>query len=141
MKKILLFLFPILLIVFSCVSAQDNTKQQSPDVPEGMEAVKITEGYTYIIPKGMQIIRSGASALPEDIKVFIARRLQGIDQRLAVLEADSQENAKKVKDLELRLAHFEKKISELEGSIKELESTTEALKPKVSAVFMRLQKQ
>jgi hypothetical protein len=76
------------------------------NVPEGMEVIQVSPGYSILAPKGMKLVKSGQELLPEQINQYSARRFEEMEQRFNKDEA--------------RITELEQDIEQLKSDLKEL---------------------
>lgn len=79
--------------------------QESGAIPgPGMEVVPVG-GLNIIGPKGMRIRKEGSQIIFEDIGEYLGRRLQGLEDKVRVLEEAQR-------DMDLKIHNIEKKMAE-----------------------------
>ncbi|OGX52060.1 MAG: hypothetical protein A3G37_02530 [Omnitrophica WOR_2 bacterium RIFCSPLOWO2_12_FULL_46_30] len=122
--------------VFS-VWAQENKKDE---IPPGMEMIEVKPGYRQLLPKGIKISKAGDLLKIEDLKDYLARRLQDMEDRFKQNEAAQAESKK---EMDVRFAKIEAKDEELkkniEGNVSKAESAGYDIKREIDSRIARIE--
>jgi peptidoglycan hydrolase CwlO-like protein len=107
-KKIKIFsLFSIFMLVF-IVSA--STQAETPNVPEGMEDVKIGTVDT-IVPKGSKMRREGNVTFLESTDAYAARRISDMESRLSKIESNEQQIKREIETIKASLEDIKNRLT------------------------------
>lgn len=132
------FLIPafMFIAVFSA-AARENKKDE---IPPGMEMIEIKPGYRQLLPKGIKISKVGDLLKIEDLKDYIARRLQDMEDKFKQNETAQAESKK---DMDARFAKIEAKDEELkkkmEGGVSRAESAGYDIKRDIDSRMGRIE--
>jgi hypothetical protein len=96
MKKISICLMAVIFIAQAALlAAQENNAVKQEVIPEGMEKVQIGNLHL-VLPKGAKYKKEGSLITVESPHEYVARLMQGIEARLAKVEATQKELQVKV---------------------------------------------
>jgi len=95
----------VALCVF-CAYAQEDAapgaSQKKEEIPPGMEAIKISNSTTLIIPKGAKVYNKEGRVRVENDDHYMARRFEELDKRLATIEKKQDVLDKEIKKINAR---------------------------------------
>ncbi len=132
MRRLKIFIFiSMFLWAVNMALAQKEPQPKDSDVPQGMEAIKVTEGYRLIIPEGAKIKRIGGQIIVEDSREYEVRKFQDLESRLTKMDQNQEEFKKiyegtkestsaKLNDMSVQLFQLEKNQEELRQEVKDL---------------------
>jgi hypothetical protein len=113
MRRLAVFAVSFSFLFFTLpVIAQENKEEQPP---AGMEYLQITEGYRVLVPKGTQMIKTGAAVAPERIDAYAARKFQETEGRLKNIEDELFQLKGQIEQLKAGLARIEEQLSKASG--------------------------
>ena len=96
MKKFIFFLLIVIPIFFTTfIMAQENKEEK---IPPGMEIQEIA-GFRWLVPKGMLIHKAGDLVVLETPNEYVARKLSDMEERLAKIEAEQKKLNEKLEQL------------------------------------------
>ena len=108
MKKITLFLLIVILIFSNTfIMAQGDKEKEEKKVPPGMEIMQAGNA-ELLVPKGMKTQKKGDLIVLETSEEYVARRLFDMDERLAKIEAEEKALAEKIEQLNKTLSEIQK---------------------------------
>ena len=100
MQRHIVFLMVIFTFSSAPVFAQSSNQGDQSDEPSGLEARKVSEGVTVLMPKGGRMHRTNETTyVQESTDEYAARNFASVEKRLDNLEKDNIELKKKVDDI------------------------------------------
>ena len=99
-----IIMIPVLIFVLSISAshalaqeeANGETKQK---IPEGMEEIQIGGSAKLIIPKGAKVTKVGAQLIVEGTKEYMARKVSEMEERLAAIEKNQEDLKNEIQTL------------------------------------------
>ena len=112
MKK-RIFLILALLSFCSLALSQEDNKDEI--LPPGMEKIKVGRGSEVIVPEGTKTHKVGDLVVLENPGEYMARRMNELDGRLAQFEEENRLLRRRIEKLEAQIAEMHKALLRLEG--------------------------
>lgn len=112
-KRIALFILVIFVLNSAPAFAQNTNGQQQSDQPDassGMEARKVNNTVTVLVPKGAKMHRTNETTYVEESSdEYAARNFTSVEGRLNKLERENKEFREDIKKIKLKLDAIEKR--------------------------------
>lgn len=106
-KNCILYLIVAALFNPALLSAQytDDHRQDESAVPPGMEAKRVHNDVTVLMPQGGKMYeRNKSTFVEESSDEYAARKFLGVEDRLDKLEEENADLAKEIKYLKIKIA-------------------------------------
>lgn len=115
----------IILIVFMLMAASALAGADEKEVPLGMEILKVG-GAEFLVPKGTKVSKTGDLIVFEPVEQYAARKITDMESRLAEFRLDLKENKGKVEKLSKELDQARMDIK----ALKQIQAETSAAREK-----------
>lgn len=116
MRILKIFICFFFLISSVCLGFEDDLNPPETilsDVPVGMEAIQITNGYRIIAPEGAKIKRVGAQIIVEGDKEYYSRRFHELTQEIKSLKESSSVLKNQIETLNQTVENQQKLIEQI----------------------------
>jgi hypothetical protein len=107
MRKVILAILISLLYLYPTIVVSQS---KDTEVPPGMEIIQIGK-VNVLVPKGIKVRKEGGLVILENIRDYVARRLLDMEERLAEIKARQEKLRGEVEDLEKVLKEIQKEKS------------------------------
>lgn len=130
MKNVIICVISVFFAVsFSFAEIEDSVENSTS------ETIKVSDGYSIVVPKGAEITRNGGQIVVEDPISVLNRRIQEIMDRLKQLEDEQgSDDLTGKEELTQTLLNIENQMSALDARIVELANNQMLLQEAVKAV-------
>lgn len=115
----------IILIVFMLIAVSVSARADEKEVPPGMEIIK-TGGAEFLVPKGTKVSKTGDLIVFEPVEQYAARKISDMENRLAEFRLDLKEIKEKIEKFSKELVQIHMDIK----ALKQIQAETSAVREK-----------
>lgn len=110
MQKIVVY--AAVFLVFCCRPCVAQTEGPSEETPAGMEKVQVGKGAEVVVPRGTKVSKKGDLIVLESANEYVARKMLEVEERLARIEQEQKALRQQLEELSATVEEMKERMHE-----------------------------
>lgn len=99
-------------LVFSCHPCVARAEGQSEEAPPGMEKVQVGKSTEVVVPRGTKVSKKGDLVVLESVNEYVARKMLEVEERLARIEEEQKVLRQQLEELSAAVEEMKERMHE-----------------------------